>query len=85
MGRKEKELAVVVGYIMHYSLFDGTRYSGSYFATIDYALLVAEEFLKVYPYNYVWGTELEWDETLEDWVRINAESIIEAELKSRLG
>lgn len=76
MGSKEKELAVVVGYIMNYSLFNGTRYSGSFFSTIDYAILVAEAFLKVYPYTYVWDDEDNWEETLIEWVRNNAESII---------
>ncbi len=76
MDKQAKELAVVVGYIMNYSLFNGTRYSGGFFSTIDYALQVAEEFIKVYPYTYKWREEVDFEETLEVWVKNNAEQII---------
>ena len=76
MNTKERELAVVVGYIMNYSLLNGTGFSGGFFATIEHALLLGEEFLKVYSHTHNWENEDIWEDTLTRWVKQNAESII---------
>ncbi len=66
---ESEELAVVTGYIMFYKLFEGTRLDGTYFSTIDNAILVAKEFIKKYPHDFEWGIEEEFDETLEEFVQ----------------
>lgn len=73
---EETELAVVTGYIMFYKLFEGTRFDGSFFNTIDNAMLVAQEFIKKYPHDFEWGINEEFDETLEEFVENQAEVII---------
>lgn len=78
-----KELAVVTAYIMYNDLFEDTRFDGSFFNKIDNAMLVAEEFIKIYPEDYEWGIEKEWDETLEEFVKNQAEVIITNKLKNK--
>ena len=73
---EDKELAVVVGYIMYYDLFNNMpNIDGSFFYKIDNVITVAEEFIKKYPSDYKWIEE-DFEETLNEHVKNNAEAII---------
>ncbi len=78
MNRKEeeRELSLVVGYIMYNDLLEGTQFDGSFWYKIENVQKIAEAFVEVYPWNFQWGIEEEFEETLEAWVKANAESII---------
>ena len=56
-----RDLLVVVGYIMHYDYLEKTI-NGSFFSKIDKAIELAEQFVELYPEDYDWvegGWELE--------------------------
>ena len=76
MEEQDEELTVVTSYIMYYDLLEGTRYDGSFFSKIDRAILLAREFIRCYPIDYIWGIEKEFDETLEEWVKNNYEVVL---------
>lgn len=58
-----KEIALVCAYIAYNDLLDGTIFN-----TFDRSYEIAKDFLKVYPVNFKWGINEEWDETLERFV-----------------
>ena len=60
-----KDEAVVVGYIMFHRLIDNK----SFFNQIDEVLTIAKDFCEIYPENFVWGVNEEFDETLEEYIR----------------
>lgn len=73
----EKELVLVVGYIMYADLLEGTKYDGSFFYKIDNVMKIAKEFILWYPPSHKWeDEELDWDETIETFVKSNYETII---------
>jgi hypothetical protein len=63
MPDPERELSVVVGYIQHHHLLQGT-----YLNTIDKAIDIARAFIKKYPISTNWE-ELSYEETIEDFVK----------------
>jgi hypothetical protein len=69
MEDQEKELAVVVGYIMFYDLLEDLI-NGSYFSKIDKAIEIAKDFIKLYPHNYdyEWAEE-DFEDTLNEFVK----------------
>lgn len=64
----ENDLAVIVGYIMYYDLLED-RINGSFFSKIDKAIEIAERFCKIYPPTFEWGVEIEFEETLEEYLQ----------------
>lgn len=63
-----KNIAVVVGYIMYYDLLENTI-NGSFFSKIDEAVEIAEEFCKKYQKEEEEGwTKLDFEETLEEFL-----------------
>ena len=60
-----KDEAVVVGYIMFHKLIDNK----SFFQQIDEVIEIAEDFCKIYPEDFAWGVEMEFDETLEEYIK----------------
>jgi hypothetical protein len=59
------DLLVVVGYIMHYDLLEGSI-NGSFFSKIDKAIELAEQFVELYPEDYNWvDTHLDFEEAIE--------------------
>jgi hypothetical protein len=61
--KKAEELALITSYIIREDLLNGT-----FFNTFDNAFKLAQEFLKAYSVDYLWGIEEEWDETVENFV-----------------
>lgn len=60
-----KDEVVVVGYIMYHRLIDDR----SFFNQIDNVIQIAKDFCKIYPEDFEWGVEIEFDETLEEYVK----------------
>jgi hypothetical protein len=62
------DLLVVVGYIMHYDLLEGSI-NGSFFSKIDKAIELAEQFVELYPEDYNWvDTDLDFEEAIEKFL-----------------
>lgn len=78
MNRKEeeREISLIVGYIMYNDLLEGTEFDGTFWSKIDHVQKIAEAFVQVYPWYYTWGEEEDFEETLEWWVKDNAKLII---------
>lgn len=67
----DKNLAVVVGYIMYYDLLEDSI-NGSFFSKIDKAIEIAELFCSFYPADFNWEeSELDFEEELEKFVKKN--------------
>ena len=62
------DIAVVVGYIMYYDLLED-KINGSFFSKIDKAIEIAEEFCKLYPKDFSWGVKLDFEETLNNYLK----------------
>ena len=62
------DIAVVVGYIMYYDLLED-KINGSFFSKIDKAIEIAEEFCKLYPKDFPWGVKLDFEETLNKYLK----------------
>ena len=63
-----RDLLVVVGYIMHYNLLEESI-NGSFFSKIDKAIELAEQFVELYPENYNWvETDLDFEEAIEQFL-----------------
>ena len=63
-----RDLLVVVGYIMHYDLLEGSI-NGSFFSKIDKAIELAEQFVELYPEDYNWvDTDLDFEEAIEKFL-----------------
>ena len=65
----DKNLAVVVGYIMFYDLLED-KINGSFFSKIDKAIEIAESFCSVYAEEEKssWSGDLDFEETLEQFL-----------------
>ena len=64
-----RDLLVVVGYIMHYDLLQGSI-NGSFFSKIDKAIELAEQFVELYPEDYNWvDTDLDFEEAIEQFLK----------------
>ena len=62
------DLLVVVGYIMHYDLLQGSI-NGSFFSKIDKAIELAEQFVELYPEDYNWvDTDIDFEEAIEKFL-----------------
>lgn len=67
----DKNLAVVVGYIMFYDLLED-KINGSFFSKIDKAVELAESFCSFYSAEEEGGwIELDFEETLEEFLNKN--------------
>lgn len=67
----DKNLAVVVGYIMYYDLLED-KINGSFFSKIDKAIEIAESFCSFYSAEEESGwVELDFEETLEEFLNRN--------------
>lgn len=63
-----RDLLVVVGYIMHYNLLEESI-NGSFFSKIDKAIELAEQFVELYPEDYNWvETDLDFEEAIEQFL-----------------
>lgn len=63
----ENDIAVVTGYLMYYDLLQ-YKINGSFFSKIDKAIEIAHEFCKIYPPDFKWGIEIDFEETLEQYL-----------------
>ena len=61
------DIAVVVGYIMYYDLLED-KIRGSFFSKIDEAIEIAKEFCKLYSKDFPWRVELDFEETLNEYL-----------------
>ena len=68
----DKDLAVVVGYIMYYDLLEDSI-NGSFFSKIDKAIELAELFVLTFSAEEEsgWSGDLDFEETLEEFVKKN--------------
>ena len=68
----DKNLAVVVGYIMYYDLLKD-KIKGSFFTKIDKAVEIAESFCNFYSAEEEnnWSGDLDFEETLEAFLNKN--------------
>lgn len=68
----DKNLAVVVGYIMYYDLLEDSI-NGSFFSKIDKAIEIAELFCSFYSAEEEsgWSGDLDFEETLDEFVKKN--------------
>lgn len=68
----DKNLAVVVGYIMYYNLLQ-FKINGSFFSKIDKAVEIAESFCNFYSAEEEsgWSGDLDFEEELEKFVNKN--------------
>ena len=64
-----KDIAVVTGYIMYYDLLESMN--GSFFTKIDKAIEIAEAFCKTYPTDFEWGVEIDFEETVVEFLNKN--------------
>ena len=69
---KEKNIAVVTGYIMFYDLLQD-KINGSFFSKIDRAMEIAELFCNFYSAEEEsgWSGDLDFEETLEEFLNKN--------------
>lgn len=67
-----KNLAVVVGYIMYQDLLEG-NINGSFFSKIDKAIEIAESFCLTFSAEEEsnWSGDLDFEETLEEFLTKN--------------
>jgi len=67
-----KNLAVVVGYIMHYDMLKDSI-NGSFFSKIDKAIEIAESFCLTFSAEEEsnWSGDLDFEETLEEFLKEN--------------
>ena len=68
----DKNLAVVVGYIMYYDLLEDSI-NGSFFSKIDKAIELAELFVLTFSAEEEsgWSGDLDFEETLDEFVKKN--------------
>ena len=68
----DKNLSVVVGYIMYYDLLEDSI-NGSFFSKIDKAIELAELFVLTFSAEEEsgWSGDLDFEETLDEFVKKN--------------
>lgn len=68
----DKNLAVVVSYIMYYDLLED-KINGSFFSKIDKTIEIAESFCSFYSAEEEsgWSGDLDFEETLEEFLNKN--------------
>jgi hypothetical protein len=66
----KNDLAVVTGYIMYYDMLQD-KINGSFFSKIDKAIEIAELFCSFYPADFQWGVEIDFEETLKEFLNKN--------------
>lgn len=66
--QSKSDLAVVVAYIMYYDMLED-KINGSFFSKIDKAMEIGQKFNKKYPESFEWGVEIDFEETLNEYVK----------------